>query len=466
MPDLKKTMETADLKQRIAQGENAATEFKENFDQEVIETAVAFANTNGGIIFIGVSDRGDISGITVGKETLRDVSNRIAQATEPRVIVDVESVDVVEKSVLVVHIAEASIKPVSVRGRCYKRVGNSNRVMSPQEIAQMYLNATGQSWDQLLVTRAGIDDIDEKKVEWYLTRRETTRNVAKPQDMSQTALLRNIDGLSDEDIPTHAGILFFSKYPQRFFQNAQLRVVRFKGISVTHPVINRLDCSGALWEMVDAAEEFIRKNIRLLSLRTSRSFQRDDKFEYPLAALREAIINALIHRNYQKHSDVRVFIFDNRVEIINPGTFPEGVSPDTPVHEPVNPILSRFMYDIGFIERYGSGIRMMKRLSAEWGNKEPRYEFHPLQTTIIFDSPIQESTFVEIDDISEQLNERQKNAFSYVQRHGQITRKEYIEINHVSVRIAYEELKDLTNKGLLHVVGKGRGTKYVQKVND
>ena len=466
MPDLKKTMETADLKQRIAQGENAATEFKENFDQEVIETAVAFANTNGGIIFIGVSDRGDINGITVGKETLRDVSNRIAQATEPRVIVDVESVDVVEKSVLVVHIAEASIKPVSVRGRCYKRVGNSNRVMSPQEIAQMYLNATGQSWDQLLVTRAGIDDIDEKKVEWYLTRRETTRNVAKPQDMSQTALLRNIDGLSDEDIPTHAGILFFSKYPQRFFQNAQLRVVRFKGISVTHPVINRLDCSGALWEMVDAAEEFIRKNIRLLSLRTSRSFQRDDKFEYPLAALREAIINALIHRNYQKHSDVRVFIFDNRVEIINPGTFPEGVSPDTPVHEPVNPILSRFMYDIGFIERYGSGIRMMKRLSAEWGNKEPRYEFHPLQTTIIFDSPIQESTFVEIDDISAQLNERQKNAFSYVQRHGQITRKEYIEINHVSVRIAYEELKDLTNKGLLHVVGKGRGTKYVQKVND
>ena len=459
-------METVDLKQRIAHGENATTEFKGAFDREVIETAVAFANTTGGTILIGVSDRRDISGITVGKETLRDVSNRISQATEPRIIVDVESVDVVEKSVLVVHIAEASIKPVSVKGVCYKRVGNSNRVMSPQEIAQMHLNATGQSWDQLLVTHAGIDDIDEKKVEWYLTRRETTRNVAKPQDMSQTALLRNIDGLNDEDIPTHAGILFFGKYPQRFCQNAQLRVVRFKGISVTHPVINRLDCSGALWEMVDAAEEFIRKNIRLLSLRTSRSFQRDDKFEYPLAALREAIINALIHRSYQKHSDVRVFIFDNRVEVINPGTFPEGVSPDAPVHEPVNPILSQFMYDVGFIERYGSGIRMMKRLSAEWGNKEPSYEFHPLQTTVIFDSPIQESTFIEIDDISEQLNERQKNAFFYVQRHGKITRKEYIEINHVSVRIAYEELRDLTTKGLLHVVGKGRGTKYIQKVND
>ena len=367
---------------------------------------------------------------------------------------------------LLVHIAETSIKPISVRGRCYKRVGNSNRVMSPQEIAQMHLNTVGQSWDQLLVTSAGIDDIADKKVEWYLTRRETTRNVAKPQDMSLTALLRNIDGLSDEEIPTHAGILFFGKYPQRFFQNAQLRVVRFKGTSVTHPVIDRLDCSGALWEMVNAAEEFIRKNIRLLSLRTSKSFQRDDKFEYPLEALREAIINALIHRNYQKHSDVRVFIFDNRVEIINPGTFPEGVSPDAPVHEPVNPILSQFMYDVGFIERYGSGIRMMKRLSEEWGNKEPRYELHPLETKIIFDSPIQESTFIEIDDISEQLNERQKKALFHVQKSGQIATKEYVEINHVSRRVAYEELRDMTDKGLLSMIGKGRGTKYVRKVNN
>ena len=161
-----------------------------------------------------------------------------------------------------------------------------------------------------------------------------------------------------------------------------------------------------------------------------------------------------------------VQIITPRVEVISPGTFPEGVSPDEPTHKPVNPTLSQFMFDVGFIERYGAGIRMMQRLCREWGNKAPRYEFHPLETKIIFDSPIQESTYIEIDDISEQLNERQRNAFFYVQRNGQITRKEYIEINHVSVRIAYEELRDLTDKGLLHVTGKGRGTKYVQKVND
>lgn len=87
-------METADLKQHITQGENTTTEFKESFGQEAIETAAAFANTNGGVILIGISDTGEIRGITIGKETLRNWSNRIAQATEPRVTPEIESVDI------------------------------------------------------------------------------------------------------------------------------------------------------------------------------------------------------------------------------------------------------------------------------------------------------------------------------------------------------------------------------------
>ncbi len=459
-------METTELKQRIVQGENGTTEFKERCDQEAIETAAAFANTSGGIIFIGVSDKKEIRGITIGKETLPDVTNRISQAIDPRVVMELESANIEGKSVLLVQIVASSIKPVSVKGICYKRVGNSNRVMSPQEIAQMHLKSVGQTWDQLSVVSAKNHDIDEQKIQWYLTRREASRNVAQPQNMTVPDLLRNINCISEEETPTHAGILFFGKHPQKFFQNAQLRVVRFRGTSVTHPVIDRLDCSGTLWEIVIAAEEFIRRNIRLLSLRGSKSFQRDDKFEYPLEALREAIINGLIHRNYQEPADVRVFIFDDRIEIINPGSFPEDVSPHKPIHRPVNPILSQLMYDIGFVERYGSGIKMMQRLCEEWENTAPHYELHPLETKIIFDSPIQDTTFIEIDDISEQLNDRQKDALFHVEKNGQIMTKEYVEINRVSRGTAYLELKDLTDKGLLTMVGKGRGSRYIRELSD
>ncbi len=172
-------MQTAELKQRIKQGESNTTEFKERLGQEAIETAVAFANTNTGIIFVGVSDDGKIIGITIGKETLKDAANRISQAIDPRVMLEVESVDVEGKSVLLVHIAESSIKPVSTKGICYKRVGNSNRVMSPQEIAQMHLKSVGQTWDQLSVASTRNDDIDEQKIQWYLTQRETQRNVTQ-----------------------------------------------------------------------------------------------------------------------------------------------------------------------------------------------------------------------------------------------------------------------------------------------
>ena len=459
-------METTELKQRIAQGEDNTTEFKENFDHETIKAAAAFANTRGGTILIGVSDKQELKGIAVGRETLRNFVNRISQAIEPRILPEIQAIVLDGKSVLLIQISESRIKPVSVKGICYKRVGNSNRVMSPQEIAQMHLESVGQTWDQLSVVSVRSDDIDEQKIQWYLTRREASRNVAQPQNMTVPDLLRNINCISEEETPTHAGILFFGKHPQRFFQNAQLRVVRFRGTSVTHQVIDRLDCSGALWEIVNAAEEFIRKNIRLLSFRSSKSFQRDDKFEYPIEALREAIINGLIHRNYQEPADVRVFIFDNRIEIISPGTFLEGVSPDKPIHKPVNPILTQLMYDVGFIERYGSGIKMMRRLCEEWENTEPRYELHPLETKVIFDSPIQEATIVEIDDISEQLNDRQKNAFSYAQKHGEIAKRQYMEINRVSHGIAHKELNDMKNKGFLVMIGRGRATKYVQKLAD
>jgi ATP-dependent DNA helicase RecG len=103
---------------------------------------------------------------------------------------------------------------------------------------------------------------------------------------------------------------------------------------------------------------------------------------------------------------------------------------------------------------------MMKRLCREWGNKEPYYNLHPLETKVIFDSPIQETTYIDITDISEKLNERQKKALFYATRKGHITRKEYMEMNKVSHKTAHMELSDMLEKEFLIREGKGRGVKY------
>lgn len=180
-----------------------------------------------------------------------------------------------------------------------------------------------------------------------------------------------------------------------------------------------------------------------------------------MRALREAIINALIHRNYREPADTRVFIFDDRIEIINPGTFPENVSPYKPTHKAINPILCSLMYDIGFIEKYGSGIYMMNELCRKWGIKKPRYELHPIETKIIFESQIKGSTVVEIEDeILRELNERQKKAIEYVKEKGSISRKEYKQLTDVSHTIAHRELKNLVKKSIFRTKSAGKYLRY------
>ena len=455
------------IKDIVKEGESQRVEFKRSLrlKNDIGKTISALANTDGGIILIGVSDEGEILGVDIGRKSVEDLANWVKENTDPQIYPDIRVHQVEGKKIIEISVKESGEKPVFFKDRAFQRVGKTNQRISASKIRELAKQERVRlHWDERICEGATLEDIDEEKVRWYLERREKIRNVKKPMDMSLEELLVNIGALSKEVMkPTNAGILFFGVNPQRFFINSQLRVAKFKGTEVIHPVIDRIDCRGTLWEMVEMAEEFIRRNIRLLSFRVSTSFQREDKFEYPLDALREAIINALIHRNYLETADVRVFIFDDRIEVINPGSFPEGVSPDEPVHKPVNPILCQFMYDVGFIERYGSGIKMMKRLCRQWGNKEPHYKLHPLETKIIFDSPIKETTYVDVADISERLNERQKKALFYAMRKGFITRRDYMKVNEVSVRTAYEELKDLMEKGFLIKEGKGRSVRYLPR---
>jgi len=457
-------MTEQEFKELIQQGESQSIEFKTSLKlrNEIGQTISAFTNTSGGIILIGVSDEGKIIGVEVGRKTVEDLANWVKENTDPQIYPDVKVRRADGKNIIEIAINESDDKPVFFKDRAFQRVAKTNQRISASKIRELAKQEKVKlHWDERICERATLEDINKEKVMWFLDRRESVRNVKKPMDMSLEELLMNIGAVNREvKKPTNAGILFFGKNPQRFFLNSQLRIARFKGTDVIHPVIDRLDCQGPLWEMVDLAEDFIRRNIRLLSLRVSTSFQREDKFEYPLDALREAIINALIHRDFLESADVRSFIFDNRIEVINPGSFPEGVSPDEPIHKPVNPLLCQFMYDIGFIEKYGSGIKMMRRLCRKWGNKQPYYKLHPLETKVIFDSPIKETTHIEIADISERLNERQKKALFYAMRKGSITRREYMEINEVSHKTAHAELKDLTEKEFLEREGKGRGVKY------
>lgn len=169
----------------------------------------------------------------------------------------------------------------------------------------------------------------------------------------------------------------------------------------------------------------------------------------------------MIHRDYFNLADVRVFIFDDRIEVVSPGPFPEGVTPKKPKHKPVNKILSDLMYDIGYIEKCGSGIYLENELCLKNGNPKPVYEIDPIQTKVIFKSQVKDVTVVEMDDkVLEGLNERQKQALEYLEKHDFISRRTYMDLNNISNKTAFLELRDLVTKRILLKEGKGRAVIY------
>ena len=250
----------------IKKGESETVEFKPSLSQtdKIMGCISAFSNTKGGTVVIGVTDKGEVHGVDIGKRTIENLANGIKQNIDPMVYPSIRVEKIDDKMVVLIEIEESKQKPVLASGRAYKRVGKSNHKLGYEEIRNIALETPKVYWDERVCEDASLEDIEEDKVRWYLERREEIRKVKKPEKMDIGTLLLNIGAakkVNSEVKPTNAGILFFGKNPQRFVLQSQLRTARFAGKTLTRDFLDRLDCSGTLWEMVEGSEDFVRKNL-------------------------------------------------------------------------------------------------------------------------------------------------------------------------------------------------------------
>lgn len=450
-------MNQDDLKELIRKGESETVEFKENFTKDTTETAVAFANTKGGVILIGVSDKGDVQGVQIGKETLKEWANQISQGTEPRIIPEIELNKVDGKTVVVIRIKEFPIKPVSIRGRYFRRVGNSNRIMPMQEIARLHFHSVGMSWDKLPAVDASIGDIDLEKVKRYIRRANESgrRNIGSDEKPLQ--VLEKLE-LIKEGRPTWAAILLFRKEGKRFLSQAAIHCGRFKEETI---VVDDRMIEGILIEQIDEAMDFIRKNINVRFVMTGKP-AREQIWDYPLEALREALINAVCHRDYTIPSDTEVRIYDDRLIVWNPGGLPFGITMED-LYKPHSSVLRNkgiggIFYDMELIEQWGSGIDKMRKACAKMGLPEPQFEEYQ-GFRVIFRKDIYTEEYLR----NLGLNERQIKAVMYAKEKGKITNKEYRETTGLSDEGARIDLNELVEKGVLLSKGRGRNAHYVLK---
>jgi len=445
-----------DIRELMRKGESENIEYKEKFDRETIETAVAFANTKGGVILIGFTDKGRVNGVQIGKETLNEMANQISQSTEPRIIPEIEQSEIEGKKFVIIWIKEFPIKPVSVRGRCYKRVGSSNHMMTPQEIAEMHIHSVGTSWDAFPAGDKTLDDIDLKKVGRYIKEANSTGRRKIEDDPAE--VLKKLEFIK-EGKATWAAILAFGKEPQKPLLQSAVHCGRFK--LDKNQIIDDLMIETDLISQVDEAMKFITRHISVRYEFEGKP-KRKEVWEYPLDALREAVINAIVHRDYTAPSNVQVEIYDDRIEIWNPGSLLPGITIEDlykKEHKSVirNKQIAQVFYDIGYIEKYGSGTIKIIDLCKQHGIPPPEFREVTGGFSVIFRKDI----YTEEHLRNLGLNERQMKAVMYIKEKGRITNKAYQEINQVSRQTASRELTELCDKRILRRVGKtGKSTYY------
>lgn len=430
-------------------------EYKESFGDSVLKAICGMANSNGGTIFVGVSDDGSVKGIKITNKDLEKITERIVSklGIHPEIELKKEN----EKNFLVIKVMKSNV-PISFNGRYYERVGNTTREMKSEKLKSFLLK--GINWDSIINKDAGFNEIDEETVRMFIRlARAKGRLTIFDENVDLKTLFEHLK-LSVNGKLTNGAIILFGKDPQKYFLNAVLRVLRLKN-EITS--IGDRFIGGNLFKQVITGEEAIKNFINVKY--EIKGLVRKEIWDYPLEAIREALLNALIHRDYFKWNvQTQIKIFDDYIWFYNIGGLPEGITleqlerPHSSV--PRNPLIVHIFYLAGFIEEMGSGtgriIENMKKAELP----EPEFREEMGGFSVYFRKDIYTEEYLK--ELG--LNDRQIRAVMYVKKNGKITNKEYQELVNTTKRTATRDLKDLTVKKILEQIGEtGKGTYYILK---
>lgn len=450
-------MDEKELMRFIEIGESETAELKPSLSQinEIVESVSAFANSSGGIILIGVSNSGKILGIDVGKDTVERLANKISHNIDPKLYPKISVEKIEDRKIIVIEVGESKNKPHLAFGRFFKRVGKSTLRASRDELEKMVHEKKKRYWDSDICDKAGVDDIDEEKVRWFLRKAKAERKMDVEPETPMAEALEKL-GLLKYGKLTNAAVLLFGKNPQKFFLHAEARCARFKGTEAVEFIDMKI-FGGNIIDQRDNVVEFIKEHIRLHAKIVGT--EREETWEYPIEAIREGITNAICHRDYEISSNVQARIFDDRIEIWNPGTLAEGLTVEKlkGKHESVlkNPLIGKCFFLIKFIEQWGTGTNRIIRETLNHGLPEPFFEDTKSSFVLTF------RKYKITEEVMEKLPEGERHILKFMQEKGKISRKECVELLRVSPVTAYRYFKAMEEKKIIKKVGKGKNVYYV-----
>ena len=349
-------MNKKELLKLIGIGEGLTLEFKEDISSNLGKEICALANTNGGKIVLGIKDNGEISGIKI-TNALKSQIQSFARNIDPTLSVETEDVE----NMLVIHVPEGKKKPYSVNGQFFIRVGANSQQLNREEIREFFQKENLVLFDNQPNRDFDLKkDFDKKKLNKFLEMARITEN------LDEKNILKNLY-LLDEEYLKNAGVLFFCKDVKKFFLGATITCVLYQGTSKT-TILDRKEFDSDIISNNNNALMYLysKLNTNYIIKR-----ERTEKLELPEEALREALINAIVHRDYFSTGHIQIDIFLDRVEISNPGGLVKGMNMKDfgTISLPRNPLIMDLMLRISKVEKIGSGIKRIKDAMKEYGLK-------------------------------------------------------------------------------------------------
>ena len=436
--------------------ESQNIENKTNWRDEYLKWICGFANASGGILYIGIDDNGTVSGIDNHNELLEQLPNKFRDILGVYAEVNLQSEK--DKYFLEIVVPRFDV-PISVRGKYYVRTGSTLQELKGLALNEFILKRTGKTWDDIPEQRAFVEDIDEAIVKQFLKDARIAKRIDVENDINLQDLLEKLRLFEDGQLK-RAAIVLFGKDPGKFYPSMTVKIGKFGKSDADlkfHEVIegNLIQLKERIGDILNA--KFFIHPIDFVGM------QRIERDEYPVAAVREMILNALVHRNYIG-APTQIRLYDNNFSIWNDGSLPEGISEEDlkKVHrsKPRNPLIADTCFKAGYIDSWGRGTIKIIEACKEAGLPEPALK----EEQGGFISKIFKDQFTDDQLQKMGLNDRQIEAVRYVKENGNISNRIYRDMFDITEKTAFRDFEKLTKLNLLRKEGEKKGTIYLLNV--
>jgi len=453
------------LKDFVKKGPGPLIEYFSEPDVDpMAEVLVAFANSDGGTIVVGVDEKGRPTGTTYPDELEESLRAAVSRCRPP-IHTDWQQEETAAGIIVMIRVSRSPELHSLDDGRVLVRAGTANRPLSGEQIRHLAATKSSGDYEAETVPGASRDDLDDEIIAEYLEKR--AERMRRSLNIPLDELLTEIGAIDGQGRPTVSGLLLFGKRPQVFLPQVGLTFVRFVG---TEPrgedglagYGRREEIGGPLARLVERAWEVLLEEMHVGAV--VKGLEREERTEYPLFAVREALVNSVCHRDYRlRGRRIEIRKFADRLEIISPGGLPGFITLDNIVDEHFsrNPRIVAGLYHWGYIEELGLGVDRMIEEMTQAGHPPPGFKETPYSFTVSLSNVRERPASPRWERI---MNERQAKALSYIREKGRITNREYRHLcPSVSPETLRLDLADLVERGLLLKIGAKRGTYYILK---